>query len=378
MAAMPTNRHRRRAVDAIDMHVHLEVDGHGHASLPRGPGRGLRQVLQGRGPQPVAGRGSPSTTADWTWPPSSSPSTPGPSSGTAQQQRGDRRGAARNNDVLIPFGIGRPADRRRGDRAGQAAGRRLRRARVQVPPEPAGLRPQPTSSSTRSARRCRNWACRPCSTPGRPASAPGSRGGFGIKLGYSNPILLDAVAADFPELRSSWPTPRCRGRTRPSRSPPTRPTCSSTCPAGPRSTSRRQLVRQANSVLQDKVLFGTDFPLITPDNGWRDFADLPTRRTRSGPRSSRTTPSACSGSVAEVPVETAPQTTAQERLYSVLRLLRRRVPPHRRGAESAGAAAGVPGHPGPPAPGRLLGARRVPGPARPAADRSGPHGTGRD
>ena len=35
---------------------------------------------------------------------------------------------------------------------------------------------------------------------GQTGIGAGTRGGFGIKLGYSNPILLDAVAADFPEL----------------------------------------------------------------------------------------------------------------------------------------------------------------------------------
>ena len=35
------------------------------------------------------------------------------------------------------------------------------------------------------------------------------------------------------------------------------------------------LVKMSNSVLQDKVLFGTDFPLITPQKWLGAFADLP-------------------------------------------------------------------------------------------------------
>ena len=35
-----------------------------------------------------------------------------------------------------------------------------------------------------------------------------------------------------------------------------------------------QLVRYANSLLQDKVLFGSDFPLITPDRWLADFEQL--------------------------------------------------------------------------------------------------------
>ncbi|MDP9463188.1 MAG: amidohydrolase family protein, partial [Actinomycetota bacterium] len=34
------------------------------------------------------------------------------------------------------------------------------------------------------------------------------------------------------------------------------------------------LVRYANTLLQDKVLFGSDFPLITPDRWLRDFDTL--------------------------------------------------------------------------------------------------------
>jgi hypothetical protein len=34
------------------------------------------------------------------------------------------------------------------------------------------------------------------------------------------------------------------------------------------------LVRHANSILQNKVLFGSDFPLITPDRWLGDFANL--------------------------------------------------------------------------------------------------------
>jgi predicted TIM-barrel fold metal-dependent hydrolase len=35
-----------------------------------------------------------------------------------------------------------------------------------------------------------------------------------------------------------------------------------------------QLVRAADSFLQDKVLFGSDFPLLTPERWLRDFAEL--------------------------------------------------------------------------------------------------------
>jgi predicted TIM-barrel fold metal-dependent hydrolase len=41
------------------------------------------------------------------------------------------------------------------------------------------------------------------------------------------------------------------------------------------------LVQYANTMLQDKVLFGSDFPLLPPDRWMADFAKL---ELREGPR----------------------------------------------------------------------------------------------
>jgi predicted TIM-barrel fold metal-dependent hydrolase len=35
----------------------------------------------------------------------------------------------------------------------------------------------------------------------------------------------------------------------------------------------KQLVQYANTLLKDRMLFGTDFPLITPERWMKDFAD---------------------------------------------------------------------------------------------------------
>ena len=74
-----------------------------------------------------------------------------------------------------------------------------------------------------------------------------------------------------PTCGSSWRTRRSRGRTRRSRWPRTSRTSTSTCPAGRRSTSRRSWCATPTRCLQDKVLFGSDFPVITPDRWLADF-----------------------------------------------------------------------------------------------------------
>ncbi|GAA2684264.1 amidohydrolase family protein [Actinoplanes palleronii] len=100
------------------------------------------------------------------------------------------------------------------------------------------------------------------------------RGGGGIRLKYSNPMLVDDVAVDFPDLRIilahpsfPWQDEALAVATHkehvyidlsgwsPKYFPP-------------------QLVRYANSLLQDKVLFGSDYPVITPDRWLADFAQL--------------------------------------------------------------------------------------------------------
>lgn len=104
----------------------------------------------------------------------------------------------------------------------------------------------------------------------------GTPGGMGYKLEYGRPIPgLDNVAADFPELKiigahPSWPWPDeslaiARHKSNfyidlsgwaPKYFPP-------------------QLVQYAGTILQDKVLFGTDWPLLTVERWMREFDELP-------------------------------------------------------------------------------------------------------
>jgi predicted TIM-barrel fold metal-dependent hydrolase len=101
----------------------------------------------------------------------------------------------------------------------------------------------------------------------------GMPGGGGLKLKYSNPLHVDDVAADFPDMtviiaHPSWPWQDealsiCLHKPNvyidlsgwsPKYFPP-------------------QLVQYANSQLKHKVLFGSDYPLITPDRWMKDFQE---------------------------------------------------------------------------------------------------------
>jgi predicted TIM-barrel fold metal-dependent hydrolase len=99
----------------------------------------------------------------------------------------------------------------------------------------------------------------------------GMPGGGGLRLKFSNPMHLDDVAADFPDMtviiaHPSWPW---------------QDEALSVCLHKPNvyidlsgwspKYFPEQLVRYANSQLKHKMLFGSDFPLITPERWMKDF-----------------------------------------------------------------------------------------------------------
>ena len=161
-----------------------------------------------RGPDAHRGPASRRTTATGRWPRSSSPSTPAPRPGhPALSSERDRRRGRRPRRRADPVRLGRPAPRRR----------RRRRARGLVDehgvrgfkfhPSLQGFEPERHRRTTRSTRRCRSSACSRCSTPARPASARACPAGAGSSCATPNPMLLDDVAADFPDLHDHHGAP---------------------------------------------------------------------------------------------------------------------------------------------------------------------------
>jgi len=99
----------------------------------------------------------------------------------------------------------------------------------------------------------------------------GTRGGGGIRLKYGNPMYIDDVAVDFPDLKIIMAHP----------SFPWQDEAISIC------LHKRNvyidlsgwspkyfppiLIQYANTLLNHKMLFGSDYPLITPDRWLADF-----------------------------------------------------------------------------------------------------------
>ena len=110
---------------------------------------------------------------------------------------------------------------------------------------------------------------------GHSGMGTGMRGGGGIRLKYGNPMLLDDVAGDFPDMPIILAHP----------SFPWQDEALSVCLHKPQvyidlsgwspKYFPPNLVQYANTQLKHKVLFGSDYPVLTPDRWLRDFATLP-------------------------------------------------------------------------------------------------------
>jgi predicted TIM-barrel fold metal-dependent hydrolase len=180
-------------------------------------------------------------------------------------------GAARNNDVLIPFGTVDPLEENAVDRV-----------HAQVALGVKGFKFHPSMQAFEPNDRRFYPIYEAIAVAGVPAlfhtgqtgMGSGLPGGHGIKLRYSDPMLLDDVAADFPNLTVVMAHPAVpwvdaqiaiathKGNVyldlsgySPKYFPP-------------------QLVRALGRQLRTKALFGTDYPYIQLDRWQKDFAAL--------------------------------------------------------------------------------------------------------
>ena len=99
----------------------------------------------------------------------------------------------------------------------------------------------------------------------------GMRCGGGLRLEYSNPMHLDDVAIAFPDMQiviahPSWPW-QDEALSVAMHKPNVWLDLSGWSPR----YFPPQLVQYANTLLKDRVLFGSDFPLITPERWMKDF-----------------------------------------------------------------------------------------------------------
>jgi predicted TIM-barrel fold metal-dependent hydrolase len=103
----------------------------------------------------------------------------------------------------------------------------------------------------------------------------GMPGGGGVRLKYSNPMFVDDVAADFPELKIILAHPSFPWQDEALAIAVHKPNVYIDLSGWSPKYFPENLVRYTNSQLKHKMLFGSDFPLITPDRWLADFEKLP-------------------------------------------------------------------------------------------------------
>jgi uncharacterized protein len=106
---------------------------------------------------------------------------------------------------------------------------------------------------------------------GQTGIGAGLPGGRGIKLRLSNPMLLDDVAADFPGMTVILAHPSVPWQDEAISMATHKANVYIDLSGWSPKYFPPQLVRAAGSYLQDKMLFGTDYPLLTPERWLRDF-----------------------------------------------------------------------------------------------------------
>ncbi|MDF2667473.1 MAG: putative metal-dependent hydrolase of the TIM-barrel fold [Microbacterium sp.] len=105
---------------------------------------------------------------------------------------------------------------------------------------------------------------------GQTGIGAGMKGGRGLRLGLSNPMLLDGVAADFGDLQIIMAHPSVPWQDEAISVATHKHNTWIDLSGWSPKYFPEQLVRAANSFLKSRILFGSDFPLLTPDRWLRD------------------------------------------------------------------------------------------------------------
>ena len=110
---------------------------------------------------------------------------------------------------------------------------------------------------------------------GQTGIGAGMPGGGGLRLKYSNPIHLDDVAADFPDMPIIMAHPAVPWQDEQLSVATHKPNVYIDLSGWSPKYFEPKLVQYANTLLKDKVLFGSDNPVIQPDRWIAEFEKLP-------------------------------------------------------------------------------------------------------
>src|SRR6202035_5078204 len=172
-------------------------------------------------------------------------------------------------DILIPFGSVDPA---RGVEA-------IRMAKRQIDAGAKGFKFHPSSQAFMPNDRSAYPVYEVIQEAGLPAlfhtgqtgAGAGTRGGGGMRLKYSNPMHLDDVAVDFPDMPIILAHPSFPWQEEALAVATHKPNVFIDLSGWSPKYFPKILVQYCNTLLKNKVLFGSDWPMISPERWLSDF-----------------------------------------------------------------------------------------------------------
>ena len=112
---------------------------------------------------------------------------------------------------------------------------------------------------------------------GQTGVGAGMPGGMGLKLKYSNPMAIDEVAADYPDMRIVLAHPSFPWQEEALAVATHKPNVWIDLSGWSPKYFPPILVQYMNTLLKHKMLFGSDWPAISPDRWLADFDKLEIR-----------------------------------------------------------------------------------------------------
>lgn len=184
--------------------------------------------------------------------------------------------AAENRDIMIPFASIDPAKGKTGAREARRLVREFGVKGFKFHPTMQGFFPNDRMAYPLYEAIAEEGAIALFHT-GQTGVGAGMRGGMGMRLKFSNPMHLDDVAVDFPDLPIVLAHPSFPWQEEALSVATHKPNVYIDMSGWSPRYFPPVLVQYANTLLKNKMLFGSDWPAITPDRWLSDFAKIEIR-----------------------------------------------------------------------------------------------------
>ena len=184
--------------------------------------------------------------------------------------------ASENSDIMIPFASIDPAKGKIGAREARRLIRDFGIKGFKFHPTMQGFYPNDRAAYV-LYEAIAEEGCIALFHTGQTGVGSGMPGGMGMRLKYSNPMYLDDVAVDFPDMPIILAHPSFPWQEEALSVATHKPNVYIDLSGWSPKYFPPILVQYVNTILKHKMLFGSDWPAITPDRWLADFEGLDIR-----------------------------------------------------------------------------------------------------